>query len=104
MAPPISPPETGLDPATLAMALGIAVGFLILFGLITFLITRFLYICAPNEIFIFSGKKHRLPDGSEVGFKVIHGGRALRIPLLETVSRMDARLFGVEGAGSNRFS
>ena len=77
-APPFTPPDTGIDPATLAMALGIAVGLLVLLLVVTFLITRFLYICAPNEIFVFSGKKHRLPDGSEVGFKVIHGGRALR--------------------------
>ncbi len=100
----IAPPDIGIDPATLAIALGIAVGLLILLMAVTFLITRFLYICAPNEVFVFSGKKHRLPDGSEVGFKVIHGGRALRIPLLETVSRMDVRLFGVEVSVSNAFS
>ena len=104
MNPVLPSPDPGLDPATLAMALGIAVGMLIFFALVTFLITRLLYICAPNEIFVFSGKKHRLPDGSVVGFKVIHGGRALRIPLLETVSRMDARLFGVEVAVTNAFS
>ncbi len=93
-----------LDPPTLALVIGTAVGLLItLFGL-TFLVTRFLYICPPSEIFIFSGKRQRLADGTTVGFKVIHGGRAFRIPLLETVSKMDVRLFGVEVSVTNAFS
>jgi flotillin len=93
-----------LDPPTLALILGSAVVLVLVLFAMTFLVTRFLYICPPSEIFIFSGKKHRLGDGSTVGFKVIHGGRAFRIPLLETVSRMDVRLFGVEVGVSNAFS
>jgi flotillin len=50
--------------------------------------TRFLYVCRPSEILIFSGRKHRLPDGTEVGSRVIFGGRAWRIPLIESVQRM----------------
>ncbi len=93
-----------LDPPTLALVIGTAVGLILtLFGL-TFLVTRFLYICPPSEIFIFSGKRQRLADGTTVGFKVIHGGRAFRIPLLETVSKMDVRLFGVEVSVANAFS
>ena len=49
---------------------------------------RFLYVCRPSEILIFSGRKHRLADGSEVGSRVIFGGRAWRIPLIENVQRM----------------
>jgi flotillin len=52
------------------------------------MLTRFLYICRPSEILIFSGRKHRLADGSEVGSRVIFGGRAWRIPLIESVQRM----------------
>ena len=83
---------------------GLAVA--VILGLLTvvFIVTRFLYICGPNEILVFSGRKHRLPDGSVVGFKVIHGGRAFRMPLLESVSRMDVRLVGVEVAVTNAFS
>jgi flotillin len=93
-----------LDPPTLAIALGAAVGILILLVGFTFVLSRLLYICAPSEILVFSGRKHRLGDGSTVGYKVLHGGRAFRIPLLETVSRMDVRLFGVEVGVSNAFS
>jgi flotillin len=52
------------------------------------MLTRFLYICRPSEILIFSGRKHRLADGTEVGSRVIFGGRAWRIPLIESVQRM----------------
>lgn len=97
-----------MDPeSSLATALGflfLAVGVVVLFAFFVALLNRFLYICRPNEILIFAGRKHRLPDGSVVGYKVVHGGRGFRVPLLETVSRMDMRLFpvevGVQGAYS----
>jgi flotillin len=93
-----------LDPPTLAMIIGTAVGLVVALLGLTFIVTKFLYICPPSQIFIFSGKRQRLADGSTVGFKVIHGGRAFRIPLLETVSKMDVRLFGVEVGVANAFS
>ena len=52
------------------------------------MLTRFLYLCRPAEILIFSGRKHRLADGSEVGSRVVFGGRAWRRPLIESVQRM----------------
>jgi flotillin len=93
-----------IDFAGIAMAFGVAVGVVIAFLVFAAILSRLLYICGPNEILVFSGRRHRLPDGSVVGFKVIHGGRALRIPLLESVSRMDVRLYGVEVAVTNAFS
>lgn len=69
-----------------------------------FVLSRFLYICRPNEILVFSGRQNRLPDGSTVGFKVLHGGRGFRIPFIENVARMDVRLFGVEVSVTNAFS
>jgi flotillin len=63
----------------------LAAGAILMFVM---LLTRFLYICRPSEILIFSGRKHRLADGSEVGSRVIFGGRAWRIPLIESVQRM----------------
>ena len=100
----VTDPGSGLDVAQLVFMLGAAVGLVLLVALAMFVLSRFLYICAPSEILVFSGRKHRLPDGSVAGFKVLHGGRAFRIPLLETVSRMDVRLFGVEVGVSNAFS
>jgi flotillin len=96
--------DPGIDPAELAIWLGGGVAVVLALLVFTFILSRFLFVCAPSEILIFSGRKHQLPDGSVVGFKVIHGGRALRLPLLESVSRMDVRLFGVEVGVQNAFS
>ncbi len=48
-----------------------------------FIATRLLYICEPNEVLIFSGGLRK------TGYRVVKGGRALRIPLFERVDRMD---------------
>ncbi len=101
---PPSLPDLGTDSAEVMLAIGIAVAVILGLMMLMFVVSRFLYICAPNEILIFSGRKHTLPDGSEAGFKVLHGGRGFRIPLLENVSRMDVRLFGVEVSVTNAFS
>ncbi len=69
-----------------------------------FVIKNFMYICAPNEILIFSGSSGRAADGEKMGFRVVFGGRAFRIPILEQVHRMDRTLISVpmrvEGAYS----
>jgi len=104
MIQPRSPVETGIESSELAIWIGGGVAVVLVLLLVTFLLSRLLYICAPSEILVFSGRKHRLPDGSVIGFKVIHGGRGFRIPLLESVSRMDVRLNGVEVGVQNAFS
>ena len=38
-------------------------------------------ICQPNEVLVFSGGRH--------GVRLVHGGRTLRVPLLERVDRLD---------------
>jgi flotillin len=94
----------GLDPATAMSILFVALAVVLGFAAIVWILTRFLYVCRPNEILIFAGRKHTLNDGSTVGYRILHGGRAVRVPLLETVARMDMRLIpvevGVQGAYS----
>jgi flotillin len=60
------------------------------------LVKRLLYICQPNEVLIFSGGRHPLPSGRLVGYRIIKGGRALRVPLLEKVDRMDLTNMPIE--------
>lgn len=43
---------------------------------------------APNEALIFSGRPRRVGD-REVGYRVVRGGRALRVPLFEVVDSVD---------------
>jgi len=91
-----------LDVAVLVLV--IAVGVVVAFGVMLLVLRAFLFICRPNEILVFSGRKHVLPDGTTSGYKIIHGGRGLRMPFLETVSRMDMRLFAVEVTVHNAYS
>ncbi len=53
------------------------------------ILRQFLYICAPNEVLVFSGRARQTRSGQDVGYRVILGGRALRMPFLEQVERMD---------------
>ncbi len=68
------------------------------------IIKNMLYICEPNEVLIFSGKQRRLPDGRVVGYRIIKGGRGLRIPLLEAVDRMDLTNMNVKVSSKGAFS
>jgi flotillin len=68
------------------------------------LVRKLLSVCGPHEILVFSGRKHRLPDGTVSNYKILKGGRGLRIPFLEIVRRMDMRLFPVEVVVQNAYS
>ena len=63
-----------------------------------------LRICRPNEILIFSGRKHTTSDGHSVGYRIVFGGRGVRIPVVETVSRMDVSLISVPIAVQGAYS
>src|SRR5258708_32544368 len=78
---------------------GVVAGIAVLLLLI--IMYRYLLrICRPNEILIFSGRKHRADDGRTVGYRVVFAGRGMRGPVLETGNRMDVALISVaiEGA------
>ncbi len=69
--------------------IGIWIGIIVIATLIILaFIKANLNICHPNEILVFSGRKRKLKDGTEIGYRVIKGGRGLKIPILESVTRM----------------
>ncbi|MBI4702955.1 MAG: flotillin family protein [Deltaproteobacteria bacterium] len=74
------------------------------FLIVVLIVKKFLFICGPHEILVFSGRKHRLRDGSVSNYEIKHGGRGLRKPFLETVRRMDMRLFPVQLVVHNAYS
>src|SRR5580765_2867573 len=49
------------------------------------LISRNYIKVSPNAVAVLSGRKRKLPDGRVVGYRMVKGGAALRIPLLEKV-------------------
>ena len=40
---------------------------------------------SPNAVAVLSGRRRKLADGRTVGYRMVRGGAALRIPLLEKV-------------------
>ncbi|HEY9797818.1 MAG TPA: flotillin family protein, partial [Leptolyngbyaceae cyanobacterium] len=85
--PPLRNEKNNID-GLISTSLPIALGIFGLIVLVWFL-KSFLCICKPNEVVILSGRKHRIKDGQDVGYRVLTGGRAIRIPIVETVKRMD---------------
>jgi flotillin len=66
---------------------------------LSWVVRNLLYVSAPNEALIFSGARRvaQLGTGNrEVGFRVIRGGRGIRVPLLERVDRMDLSNLAIE--------
>ncbi|MEM6954316.1 MAG: SPFH domain-containing protein [Myxococcota bacterium] len=64
-----------------------------------------LKIARPNEALVFSGKASTKPDGTRVGYQVVtQGHRALRIPILHSVERMDMRLLPIDIVVQNAYS
>lgn len=88
----------------MGMILTFALVFSALLVVLVAIITTNLFICQPNEVIIFSGRKRRTSDGRDVGYRVIKGGRAFRIPLLEKVDRLDLRTIPLEVAITNAYS
>ena len=84
----------------LSIAVVIVVFILVIIGLIK----ANLFICPPNEVLIFSGRRRQTADGRQVGYRVIKGGRAFRIPLLERVDRLDLRTIPLEVEITNAYS
>lgn len=80
-------------------------GALLLFAVLgAALAGRFLYVCRPSEVLVFSGRRRRTVDGRDVGFRLVTAGRALRLPMLEKVERMDVTLISVPMSVSGAYS
>jgi flotillin len=52
------------------------------------IVQKLICICQPSEVLVFSGSRRR-SGGREVGYRLVQGGRGIRIPLLEKVGRLD---------------
>ncbi len=57
-------------------------------GFVAYTLKNLLLVSSPSEALILSGGTHAI-EGKTVGYRAIRGGRAVRIPLLEQVDRID---------------
>jgi flotillin len=72
-----------------AMLLGMAAGLVLSLAWAALIVARCLVVVAPNQLAVLSGRRHQLADGTVIGFRLLRGGRVLRIPILEQVDFMD---------------
>jgi len=80
----------------------IIIGVIALVAIII-LVMKMLHICQPNEVLIFSGT-HRTVGRRKVGYKVIRGGRKLKLPFVEVVDRMDLTNMSISVSVCHAFS
>jgi flotillin len=81
----------------MAQTLGIAIGTgAIALMLFIIFIKSNLVICPPNEVLIISGRRRKLPDGSEIGYRLIRGGRGFKIPIIESIRRLPLNTIPIE--------
>jgi flotillin len=86
------------------MVFFVLVGVLVLAVVAVAAVARnLIHICQPNEVLVFSGTRRRV-EGRPARYRLVHGGRGLRIPLLERVDSLDLTnmviTVGVRGAYS----
>ncbi len=86
--------------SALIIATVLILGLFVVLGLIK----ANLFISQPNEVLIFSGRRRRTPDGSDVGYRIIKGGRGFRIPVFEKVDRLDLTTIPIDLTVSNAYS
>ncbi len=78
--------------------LALAVFFVIL------IVRSLIVICPPNRVAVISGRKRVLSDGRRVGYRILKGGRTMRIPLLEKVAWMDLNTIPLDVSVQNAYS
>ena len=79
---------------------------IVLFGFIVVLlmIRTLLIIVPPNRVVVISGRSRTTKEGDAVGYRVIRGGRAFRIPMLEKVAWMDLTTIPLDLRVENAYS
>jgi flotillin len=84
----------------LLLGAAVALVILILIGIVKSLVV----ICPPNRVAVISGRKRELSDGRQVGYRLLQGGRTLRVPLIERVQWMSLNTIPLEVAVTNAYS
>ena len=68
------------------------------------IVKSLIVICPPEQIAVITGKNRTLSDGRTVGYRILKGGRTLRIPIIEKVSWMDLNTIPLEVSVTNAYS
>ena len=77
--------SSDITPMILVMSL-----MLVAYVLVTLIMIKsLLVLCPPNRVAVIAGRKRVAPDGRILGYRILTGGRTLRIPVIERVAWLD---------------
>jgi flotillin len=74
------------------------------FTALIYTVKSLIVICQPNEMVVITGRKRLTADGRRAGYRLLHGGRTLRVPIVERVSRIDLTTLPIEVVVRNAYS
>jgi flotillin len=81
----------------------IAITAVLVFFVLSLVVRNLLFVSTPNEALVFSGRSRSLGD-KELGYRIVRGGRSLRMPLFEKVSSIDLTMFTIDVVVQNAYS
>src|ERR671910_1253249 len=88
----------GIEWSAIAVALAILLGLLGIFAAMALFARNYIKV-PPSMVAIFYGRKHTLVDEkgerTTVGFRVVRGGAALRVPVLEQVEYLSLNIISI---------
>jgi flotillin len=88
----------GIEFSAVAVALAILLGLLGVFAAMALFARNYIKV-PPSQVAIFYGRKHALIDErgnkATVGFRVVRGGAALRVPMLEQVAYLSLNIISI---------
>jgi flotillin len=86
--------DLGLVSGSFTIIAGVILVF-VLFLLVFMVLSRYTKV-GPNQVLIVSGKKHKLEDGTTVGFRIVKGGGTFVWPMLEKVDLLSLELLTID--------
>lgn len=88
------------------MAAAVALAFTLLVVVVVAVLTikALIVIVPPNMAAVLTGRNRKLPSGEEVGYRSVSGGRAMKVPIIETVQYVSLETFPIEISVTNAFS
>src|SRR5262245_54805508 len=88
----------GLELSAIAVAIAILLGLLGIFSAMALFARNYVKV-PPSMVAIFYGRRHQIVDEkgnrSTVGFRVVRGGAALRVPVLEKVEYLSLNIISI---------
>ena len=82
----------------------VAITILVVVIFIGYTLKNLLFVATPNQVLVLAGGQHKLKGKGIVGYRAIRGGRAVRLPLIESVHWMDLSNIPVDIQVNHAFS